>query len=820
MRRFLSLWMAVILVAAGLVASAPAVVSADPTYMCFPTCEEGDARFLVLDGTDLSTFTEDKVQVEFSSPSNAPGIEIGIYDGDTGGTWDRGTGEIEFVLYADPKADGSGTTPLATWSSLNMTDKAWFSATVSNNAALAQAPSGHFFYKLIVSPKTLGPKASSAFKLRTDGVVMMSPDAFSFIAPFNTYREGDIIYPQYRASRDLATTTYNGMWDFYVSLFESATSLEFWDGDFDHGTYSASGGVDLDTNDLDTPDEVPAWALDTGAVPEGVAFVPNCETESSVTSCPADDSSSAIWVRAPAVQYRVVAPGSVQYANNNPSGNAEWERFRISTLPDNPSTMDYQAASLPPGAYHIIVEGLDLGNLNAFRFNHWVSSVPVVPPQPYLIGDYVWLDSDGEGDQDEISAGIGDVLMNLIDANGIVITNTLTDATGLYAFEVPTGTFTVQVDAGNFSVGGPLYNYVSTTGGESQTNTVVDANILTYDFGYRPSGQGGALGALGDYVWLDANGNGVQDDGPDAGLEGVRVVLWSDSDGNGSPDAEYDERYTDATGYYAFEMLAPGAYEVRVDASTLPDDLQQTYDLDGLATPNTATVILDLGEERWDVDFGYVPPQDICLQGETDPTRVGAQILYWVNQAAGTVTIRTTLARTFEDTAYGVNSKITGWPGGGRKFKQIVTSDNLELSLYDGAGRTAMRFAMDLLDVDPTAPSGYGTLGIAGGDGFIAAGNAGDVLQVRTSISENLNNLGWRDFVNSPLVDRNYAGIQEPRWDWDLWYEATVALSAFGDSGFGSPMVYALHSSPSKTGDQTPPLEPCVTTVQLKTDVR
>jgi hypothetical protein len=46
------------------------------------------------------------------------------------------------------------------------------------------------------------------------------------------------------------------------------------------------------------------------------------------------------------------------------------------------------------------------------------------------------------------------------------------------------GVYTVQVTPGNFISGGPLYNLASTTGGQEQTNTVIDANVLTYDFGY------------------------------------------------------------------------------------------------------------------------------------------------------------------------------------------------------------------------------------------------------------------------------------------------------------------------------------------------
>ena len=120
---------------------------------------------------------------------------------------------------------------------------------------------------------------------------------------------------------------------------------------------------------------------------------------------------------------------------------------------------------------------------------------------------------------------------------------------------------------------------------------------------------------LGDFVWYDANSNGIQDEGPDSGISGVRLELWWDSDNNGSKETFLRATTTGDTGFYAFGnylfgLLGAGTYEVRVDASTLPGGLAQTYDLDDgtgpFASPNAATATLRLAERRLDVDFGYV----------------------------------------------------------------------------------------------------------------------------------------------------------------------------------------------------------------------
>ena len=88
------------------------------------------------------------------------------------------------------------------------------------------------------------------------------------------------------------------------------------------------------------------------------------------------------------------------------------------------------------------------------------------------------------------------------------------------------------------------------------------------DFGY----QGSA--GLGNRVWQDDDGDGVQDGG-EPGLSGVTVQLL---DAGG---ALVDSTLTGTDGFYSFDNLAAGTYTVRVVASSLPGGLGQTFDLDG-----------------------------------------------------------------------------------------------------------------------------------------------------------------------------------------------------------------------------------------------
>lgn len=112
--------------------------------------------------------------------------------------------------------------------------------------------------------------------------------------------------------------------------------------------------------------------------------------------------------------------------------------------------------------------------------------------------------------------------------------------------------------------------------------------------------------SLGDYVWLDANGNGMQDDG-ESGVAGVTVELLD------AIDEVIATTTTDAAGFYLFDDLVNGDYRVKfvLPAGYLftTNDAGSGDDLDSDADPvtgRTALVSLESGEHRRDVDAGLV----------------------------------------------------------------------------------------------------------------------------------------------------------------------------------------------------------------------
>lgn len=99
------------------------------------------------------------------------------------------------------------------------------------------------------------------------------------------------------------------------------------------------------------------------------------------------------------------------------------------------------------------------------------------------IGDYVWRDIDGEGDQDEANAGIPGVTVNLYQGTTLVrTTQTEPGTSGYYIFSnLPAGTYTVDVVESTLPP-----NSVLTTNNEPFTHNLGSGEIfLGADFGYN-----------------------------------------------------------------------------------------------------------------------------------------------------------------------------------------------------------------------------------------------------------------------------------------------------------------------------------------------
>ena len=293
----------------------------------------------------------------------------------------------------------------------------------------------------------------------------------------------------------------------------------------------------------------------------------------------------------------------------------------------------YQFTGLGVGAYTITVDTSTLpGGLTAGDANYDLDNTPdnattvnlaagenlstadfgYLDPTavtPGEIGDRVWLDLDGDGIQDGGSEiGITGVTVNLLDSNGTVIDTAVTDSAGDYLFTgLAGGTYTVQVDdttlPGNAAC---TYDYQGTADGEAQVTLTPGTSNYNLDFGYRGyTGTGTELGRIGDTIWLDLNGNNIEEVGSgDVGLANVDVTLLVDLNDDAVIDTTLTTT-TDENGFYIFTFLPAGSYTVIMDTSDLPDGVSLIADPDG-GNDNQSTILLDETHlYDLDQDFGY-----------------------------------------------------------------------------------------------------------------------------------------------------------------------------------------------------------------------
>ncbi|QWW19385.1 LPXTG cell wall anchor domain-containing protein [Schaalia sp. 19OD2882] len=117
---------------------------------------------------------------------------------------------------------------------------------------------------------------------------------------------------------------------------------------------------------------------------------------------------------------------------------------------------------------------------------------------------------------------------------------------------------------------------------------------------------------VGDYVWFDENGNGIQDAG-EPGIEGVELSITDDA-GNPVVDVEGNPVgpvLTDGNGYYEFSKLPVGKkYTVTVTKG--PDGYEPTKagagdrDRDSSTGKETSVLLPKDGDKDMTLDFGFV----------------------------------------------------------------------------------------------------------------------------------------------------------------------------------------------------------------------
>jgi serine-aspartate repeat-containing protein C/D/E len=245
------------------------------------------------------------------------------------------------------------------------------------------------------------------------------------------------------------------------------------------------------------------------------------------------------------------------------------------------------------------------------------------------LGDFVFIDTNGNGVQDAGDTGVAGVSVTLTGAGNDgafgtaddTTTATITDINGKYEFTGLTGFQSYKVQFSNLPAG---YEFTSRyAGGDEALDSDADASGLTQSYVLSPgenlttvdAGLVALKGTIGDTVFFDRNENGLQDS-DEIGVGGVTVTLTgAGADGVlGTGDDTTAVATTDANGKYLFTDLTAGKYQVGY--SNIPSIANYTLDhvgsdttIDSNANPSTGlTEVVELAAGQVDltVDGGLV----------------------------------------------------------------------------------------------------------------------------------------------------------------------------------------------------------------------
>ena len=226
----------------------------------------------------------------------------------------------------------------------------------------------------------------------------------------------------------------------------------------------------------------------------------------------------------------------------------------------------YLFANIPPAAYAVVetdlpgwVSKADTQGVNDNSISLALLSAQDVSGNDFLDVQYatvagaVRVDRNGNGlvDVEDVS-GIGGVTVRLLDAVSNVVATTATAGDGSYVFTnlLPGAYTVVETDPAS---------YVST----GDTSAPNDNGVpVTLTSGLVSGGHvflDAQTGSIGNWVWEDLNGNGLQDAG-EPGLSNVVVRLL---DANG---VELDSAQTGTNGVFGFSNRVPAFYLLKFEA--------------------------------------------------------------------------------------------------------------------------------------------------------------------------------------------------------------------------------------------------------------
>ena len=267
----------------------------------------------------------------------------------------------------------------------------------------------------------------------------------------------------------------------------------------------------------------------------------------------------------------------------------------------------------------------------------------------------LWRDNNANGliDADEPDR-FENVRVLLRMTNGTVMSFTFTDADGVYRFTgLPDGVYGIEVlDVNNVMYGylsSPVANPTRRRGGVVQYSNIVVSGGTT-----NQTGNAGfylSYAEIGNYVWRDINGNGLQDGG-EPGLAGVQVSLQVDypagnpvflqsmTETNGRyriSNLLLDPRYATSTtnepsvaGLPRFRVWVDTSQPAIVATHYRPTVIGAGGGTNDSRDPAGLYVPLRKGDVRVNVDFGFNGDPLLAVIGNVEAfTREGRTVVRW-----------------------------------------------------------------------------------------------------------------------------------------------------------------------------------------------
>ncbi|MDP3418833.1 SdrD B-like domain-containing protein [Falsiroseomonas sp.] len=384
-----------------------------------------------------------------------------------------------------------------------------------------------------------------------------------------------------------------------------------------------------------------------------------------------------------------LAPGtySVTFA---PNGAQPFTKANIG--PDNEKDSD--ADPLTGRTEQVtLISGSDDRSLDAGVYN------------PAALGNYVWEDLDGDGQQDGNEPAIAGAMVKLLDAGGSVLGTTTTDGNGFYSFTgLAPADYRVEISK-------PGYVPTLKDAGADSSDSDISANgrtgLINLQSGETDNSVDGGLVrlvSLGDKVFDDLDNDGIQDDA-ESGIAGITVRLLSADGGTVLATTQ-----TGTNGLYSFDGLMPGDYRVEfvapADRAFAKQD-QGSDALDSDADRNsgrTDVISLISGQDRTDVDAGllrfgalagrvWVDRDGNGIEEMGEAPRAGVTVALldgFGNPTGRTTTTDANGEYVFQDLVAGLYSVQFATPAGERlTLRDVGTDDTVDSDANPLNGKTA-----------------------------------------------------------------------------------------------------------------------------------